>query len=103
LTTNTFCWSSGTVGEFIININNYNLADLRTYLSSNPITIWYVLAEPETGIINEPLHKIGDYADTISYAQSGVEISTTKGFNTITTDTTVLPSNIEVKGVINNA
>jgi hypothetical protein len=73
------------------------------YASGTPVTVWYVLATPETGIINEPLHKIGDYADTISYAQSGVEISTTKGFNTITTDTTVLPSNIEVKGVINNA
>lgn len=103
LTTNSFCWSSGTVGEFIININNYNLADLRTYLSSNPITIWYVLAEPETAVVNEQLMKIGDYADTITMAQAGVEISTTKGFNAITTDTAVLPSIIEVKGVINNA
>ena len=73
------------------------------YAAGTPVTVWYVLATPETGIANEPLMKIGDYADTISMAQVGVEISTTKGFNTITTDTTVLSSNIEVKGVINNA
>lgn len=84
------------------------LTDFKQYLAAQyangtPVTIWYVLATPTTGIVNEPLHKIGDYADTISMAQAGVEISTTKGFNTITTDTTVLPSNIEVKGVINNA
>lgn len=73
------------------------------YAVGTPVTVWYVLATPTTGIVNEPLHKIGDYADTVSMAQAGVEISTTKGFNTITTGTTVLPSNIEVKGVINNA
>lgn len=73
------------------------------YSAGTPVTVWYVLANEETGIVNDPLMKIGDYADTISMTQSGVEISTTKGFNTITTDTTVLPSNIEVKGVINNA
>lgn len=73
------------------------------YSAGTPVTIWYVLANPTTDIVNEPLHKIGNYADTVSMAQAGIEISTTKGFNTITTDTTVLPSNIEVKGVINNA
>lgn len=80
---------------------NQWLAD--QYAAGTPVTVWYVLAVPETGIVNEPLHKIGDYADTISMTQAGVEISTTKGFNTITANTTVLPSNIEVKGVINNA
>lgn len=73
------------------------------YANGTPVTVWYVLATPTTGIVNEPLHKIRDYADTVSFAQAGIEISTTKGFNTITTDTTVLPSNIEVKGVISNA
>lgn len=88
--------------------NQTSIEDWKSYLAAQyangtPVTVWYVLAEPETGIVNEPLHKIGNYVDTISMAQSGVEISTTKGFDTITTDTTVLPSNIEVKGVINNA
>lgn len=105
-----------------IGVNNKNLyfigildvlgistaTDFKSYLADQyqngtPVTVWYVLATPETDIVNEPLMKIGDYADTISYAQAGVEIQTTKGFNTITTNTTVLPSNIEVKGVINNA
>jgi hypothetical protein len=89
LTTNTFCWSSETIGELIININNYNLADLKTYLSSNPITIWYVLATPETTTVNEPLMKIGDYADTVSNATA---IPTTEGANSITVDATVQPS-----------
>lgn len=89
LTTNTFCWSTGTIGEFIININNYNLADLKTYLNSNPITIWYVLATPETATVNEPLMKIGTYADTLSNATA---IPTTEGANSITVDTTVQPS-----------
>jgi hypothetical protein len=75
----------------------------RQYAAGTPVTVLYVLAKPGTAIVNEPLNKLGDYADTVSMAQAGVEISTTKGFNTITTDTTVLPSNIEVKGVINNA
>lgn len=73
------------------------------YAAGTPVTVWYVLAEPEIGIVNEPLHKIGNYADTLSMEQAGVTLTTTKGFNTITTDTAVLPSNIEVKGVINNA
>lgn len=73
------------------------------YAAGTPVTVWYVLATPETGIVNEPLRKIGDYADTISMTQAGVMLTTTKGFNTITTNTTVLPSIIEVKGVINNA
>lgn len=73
------------------------------YAAGTPVTVWYVLATPETAVVNEPLHKISSYADTISMEQAGVTLTTTKGFNTITTDTTVLPSNIEVKGAINNA
>lgn len=82
--------------------------DFKSYLAAQysdgtPVTVWYILADPETGIVNEPLHKIDDYADTISMTQANITLTTTKGFNTITTGTTVLPSNIEVKGVINNA
>lgn len=39
---------------------------------------WYVLAEPETGIVNEPLMKIGEYADTLSMEQAGVDVPTNK-------------------------
>jgi hypothetical protein len=103
-------WINATLDRLFImdTANAIDLTVFKSYLaeqyeSSTPVMVWYVLAEPETGIVNEPLMKIGEYADTISMEQSGVEISTTKGFNTITTDTIVLPSNIEVKGVINNA
>lgn len=49
-------------------------AGLKEYLSSQyaagtPVTIWYVLANEETAIVNEPLCKIGDYADTLCYAE----------------------------------
>ena len=33
------------------------------YAAGTPVTVWYVLATPETGIVNEPLQKIGDYAE----------------------------------------
>jgi hypothetical protein len=49
---------------------------------------YYVLRQTETATVNEPLMKIGTYADSIS----GVSIPTTDGANTITVDTTVQPS-----------
>lgn len=62
------------------------------WFKENEVYIWYSLANPETGIINEPLHKIGDYADTITMAQAGVTIPTSDGDNTISFGTTVQPS-----------
>lgn len=62
------------------------------YAAGTPVTVWYVLAEPETAVVNEPLMKIGDYADTVSYAQAGVAIPTSDGDNTISFGTTVQPS-----------
>lgn len=86
--------------DFIIFISKTNaptVTDFKSYLASQyaagtPVTVWYVLAEPETGIVNEPLMKIGDYADTVSYAQAGVAIPTSDGDNTITFGTMVKPS-----------
>lgn len=74
-----------------------NLEEWKSYLAAQyaagtPVTVWYVLAEAETGIVNEPLHKIGGYADTISFAQAGVTIQTSDGDSTITFGTTVKPS-----------
>lgn len=70
------------------------LADFKAYLAQQyangtPVTVWYVLATEETATVNEPLMKIGDYADTVSNATS---IPTTEGTNSITVDTTVQPS-----------
>ena len=69
------------------------------YAAGTPVTVWYVLAEPETGIVNEPLMKIGDYADTITMAQAGVTLPTVAGTNTLTVDTTVQPSSVSITGI----
>jgi hypothetical protein len=52
------------------------------YAAGTPVTVWYVLAEPETAVVNEPLMKIGYYADTVDGTQTNVQIPTNKG-NTI--------------------
>ena len=59
------------------------------YAAGTPVTIWYVLATPESAIVNEPLMKIGNYADTLSNA---AQIPTVQGANRISVDTTVQPS-----------
>lgn len=70
------------------------------YANGTPVTVWYVLAEPETAVVNEPLMKIGDYADTVSMAQAGVTIPTVAGANALTVDTTVQPSVVSITGNI---
>lgn len=87
-------------GDFVLNriVNNYSFTikdnsfntvnDFKSYLATQyangtPVTVWYVLAEPKTGIVNEPLMKIGDYADTVSMEQAGVSIPTSAGSTTI--------------------
>ena len=57
--------------------------------ANTPVTVWYVLATPQTAAVNEPLMKIDTYADNLSNA---VAIPTTEGANSITVDTTVQPS-----------
>jgi hypothetical protein len=56
------------------------------------VYVWYVLAEPETGIVNEPLMKIGDYADTVDNTQTSVQIPTFAGTTVIDYDGTTKPS-----------
>lgn len=77
--------------------------DFKSYLAAQyaagtPVIVWYVLAEPEVGIVNEPLAKIGDHADSITFEQAGVEIPTLKKPNTtvIDVETEVEPSEIDV-------
>ena len=92
------CFYVGSTVEFrqlYIRDSSYStIADFKSYLAQQyangtPVCVWYVLATSTTGIVNEPLMKIGDYADTLSNAAS---IPTTDGANTITVDTTVQPS-----------
>lgn len=75
----------------ILRYNNTNLEtseEVKSYLAAQyaagtPVTVWYVLAKPETGIVNEPLMKIGDYVDTIDSTQTSVQIPTAAGETTI--------------------
>lgn len=77
---------SNTDNEFITALNSW-LSSL--YNSGNPMIAYYALATPTTATVNEPLMKIGTYADTLSNATA---IPTTEGANSITVDTTVQPS-----------
>jgi hypothetical protein len=68
------------------------------YAAGTPVTVWYVLAEPETAVVNEPLMKIGNYADTITMAQAGVTIPTVSGTNVLDMSSPVKPSEVYIKG-----
>lgn len=68
----------------------------QQYANGTPVTLWYVLATPETSTVNESLMKIGDYADSVSYSQSGVTIPTASGNNTLDVQTTPKPSNVSI-------
>lgn len=73
----------------------------QQHANGTPVIIWYVLAEAETSIVNEPLAKIGDYADELHSEDAGVTIPTIKGSNTLTVDTTLKPSKIIISGESN--
>jgi hypothetical protein len=80
----------------------YNLTDVASvktwlaqqYAAGTPVTVWYVLATPQTAVVNEPLQKIGDYADEVSNVAT---IPTVNGSTTIDVDTTVKPSEVYIK------
>lgn len=88
-----FTFSASSVSE-------YNLTDLQSikdwlvseYAAGTPVTVWYVLAEPQTELVNEPLMKIGDYADTVS----GITIPTITGKDTVDVLTTLKPSEVSL-------
>ena len=75
--------------------NNYSAVDdFKAYLAAQysagtPLTVWYVLATPQTATVNEPLMKIGTYADSLS-----TTIPVTAGENTLDVQTTVAPSEV---------
>jgi hypothetical protein len=87
------------ISELLMTLNgDTRLASWKSWLAAQyangtPVTVWYVLTTPETATVNEPLMKIGDYADTLSNATA---IPTTEGANSITVDTTVQPSEFTV-------
>lgn len=88
---------SGNGRWFIKTTDITTVADFKSYLAAQysngtPVTIWYVLATEETGIVNEPLMKIGDYADEVA----NISIPVTAGGDTLSVDTTVQPSEVTV-------
>ena len=100
--------STVSAGQFRIEaekaVFGYNdtLANFSTFLAAQyaagtPVTVWYVLATEETAVVNEPLMRIGDYADTVSMEQAGVSIPTNNGSTTVDVDTTVKPSEVYIK------
>ena len=62
----------------------------QQYAAGTPVTVWYALATPETAVVNEPLRKIGDYADEVS----GITIPTTAGANALSIGTALQPSEV---------
>jgi hypothetical protein len=91
--------SSGDKTYFTIRDSSYpstneGIFQLRSYLqqqysNGTPVTIYYVLATPTTGITNEPLMEIGTYADSLT-----TSIPCTAGENTLDVQTTVQPSEV---------
>lgn len=68
------------------------------YAAGTPVTVWYVLAEPETAVVNEPLMKIGNYADTIDSTQTTAQIPTSAGSTTISwAGEGLTPSQVELE------
>lgn len=86
--------------DFVIFISKAiasTVADFKSYLAAQyaagtPVTVWYALATEETGIVNEPLMRIGDYADTVS----GITIPTITGADSFDVLTTLKPSEVEL-------
>ena len=62
------------------------------WLDEYEVYIWYVLVTSETAVVNEPLMKIGNYADEVA----NISIPVTAGGDTISVDTTVQPSEVTV-------
>lgn len=63
------------------------------YAAGTPVCVWYVLATEETAVVNEPIRKIGDYADTVS----GITIPTIAEADTFDVDTTLKPSVVQLE------
>jgi len=93
---------SNTFRIIITDLRFTAVTDFMDYLAAQhtagtPVTVWCILTEPETGIVNEPLMKIGNYADTIDSTQTTAQIPTSKGTNIIDYDGTPKPSQMYIK------
>lgn len=89
--------STGTKWFLAVRDTDFGLPSFKAYLAQQyaagtPVTVYYVLETPETGIVNEPLMKIGDYADTVS----GITVPTITGKDTFDVETTLKPSEVSL-------
>ena len=67
------------------------------YSAGHPVTVWYILQTETAGIVNEPLYKIGTYADTVSSTNTGTpQIQTLRGQNTLSFPESVQPSEMSI-------
>ncbi|MCR4794271.1 MAG: hypothetical protein K5898_03695 [Ruminococcus sp.] len=64
----------------------------QQYAAGTPVCVWYILATETTGVVNEPLRKIGDYADSVSVTG----IPTTAGGIEFDVDTILKPSEVSL-------
>lgn len=83
--------------EEIASVSDFKSYLAAQYANGTPVTVWYVLANPKTAVVNEPLMKIGDYTDTINLSQTGIDIPVIKGNNVLTINTDVPPSETYIK------
>jgi hypothetical protein len=72
----------------------------QQYATGTPVTLWYILDTPETAIVNEPLCKIGNYADELHSEDAGITIPTVRGKNILTVESELQPSEMAITGYI---
>jgi hypothetical protein len=87
-------WGQTPIPALIFYNEYTSIADFKSYLqqqytNGTPVCVWYVLAEPTTATVNEPLMKIGSYSDSLT-----TSIPVTAGSNTLDVQTTVAPSEV---------
>ena len=78
-----------TSGNTVEGLKEYLAAQ---YANGTPVCVWYVLATPTTDILNEPIRKIGNYADSVSVTG----IPTTGTAESFDVDTTLKPSEVDL-------
>lgn len=105
--TNGGAFSELQNNEFILSTSNlgFRFEDISSagtwiwylqnqYSNGTPIIMYYVVDNPITSIANEPLMKIGEYADEISDA---IQLSTNKGSNILSVGTNIQPLQMYIK------
>ena len=96
---NTCCFNVESPGG-VLYYKDSSISDLASfkswlaqqYANGTPVTVWYVLATPTTGTVNEPIRKIGTYSDSVS----GTGLPTTGTAETFDIDTTLKPSEVSL-------